>query len=102
MAQKILVNGQWSDSVSTTTFQSVNPRTTQKLDADYPVSPWSEIEDAIKAAYNASVEMRGWAGSRFADFLESYADGIEQRADALVDIANQERRQTVLAINFKR
>jgi 2,5-dioxopentanoate dehydrogenase len=90
MAQKILVNGQWSDSVSTTTFQSVNPRTTQKLDADYPVSPWSEIEDAIKAAYNASVEMRGWAGSRFADFLESYADGIEQRADALVDIANQE------------
>jgi NADP-dependent aldehyde dehydrogenase len=90
MAQQILINGQWCDSQGTETFKSVNPRTTEQLEDEYPVSPWNEIDDAVTAAYAASVAMRGWPGSRFADFLDAYADGIDQRADSLIDIANQE------------
>ena len=80
MAQQILIKGQWCDSQGTETFKSVNPRTTEQLEDEYPVSPWNEIDDAVKAAYAASVAMRGWPGSRFADFLDANADGLDQRA----------------------
>ena len=90
MARQILSNGEWKNSTGTTTFRSVNPRTTEDLPDEYPVSPWGEIEATIEAAHRASVEMRGWPGSRFADFLEAYANGIEQRAAELIEMANLE------------
>jgi len=56
----------------------------------FPVSSWSEIDSVIGAAAAASREMRGWPGSRFADFLEAYALEIESRADLLVETAHAE------------
>lgn len=90
MAHKVLINGAWKDSAGTSTFQAVNPVTEQPIEGDYPVSPWDEIETAIEAAAEASRQMRGWSGDRFAAFLDRYAERIEGRADELVDLANQE------------
>lgn len=88
--QQILINGSWTDSTSTATFQAVNPATKQPIDGDFPVSPWDEVETAVQAAANASRLMRGWGGERFARFLETYADRIDGRTDELVESANQE------------
>ncbi|MFN9720184.1 MAG: aldehyde dehydrogenase (NADP(+)), partial [Planctomycetota bacterium] len=56
----------------------------------FPVSPWDELDHAIAAAFEVSREMRGWPGVRFAEFLEAYASEIEQRSDALVEMAHAE------------
>lgn len=90
MTHPVLINGEWRASTGTTTFQAVNPAITEAIAGDYPVSPWSEVEAAINAAAAASKATRGWPGERFAKFLEAYAAKIEQRADALIQTANQE------------
>src|SRR6187402_920213 len=86
----VLINGQWSTSAGRETFTAVNPATRQPLPDVYPVSPWSEVEAALVAADRAFQTVRNWPGERFAKFLEAYADRIEAKAAALVEIANQE------------
>ena len=86
--QPILLNGSWVASRSAGTFQAVNPTLERPMPQVFPVSSWSEIDSVIGAAAAASREMRGWPGSRFADFLEAYALEIESRADLLVETAH--------------
>ena len=90
MVQPVLINGEWIQSEGTNTFHATNPATQEQLATEFPVSPWSEVQRAIDAAAEASRQMRGWTGDRFADFLEEYASQIEIRTDALVEAANQE------------
>ncbi|MDA1162545.1 MAG: aldehyde dehydrogenase (NADP(+)) [Planctomycetota bacterium] len=90
MQHNVLINGQWRASTGTTFFQAVNPATCEPIDGSYPVSPWDDLEQVIAASVEASREMRGWPGERFAAFLERYADRIEARADELVALAHQE------------
>lgn len=86
----ILLDGRWQSSAGTKTFTATNPQNRQSLPGDYPVSPWSEIEAALRAANRAFQAVRSWPGERFAAFLEQYAAGIEQRADDLIAMAHQE------------
>ena len=86
----VLLNGCWAKSQATTTFQAVNPTTEETLPGVFPVSPWDEIDAMLQSAADTSREMRGWPGSRFADFLEVYANEIESRADLLVETAHAE------------
>ena len=88
--QPILLNGHWTSSTGTSVFQAVNPMTEELLPGKFPVSPWEEIETAINAAAKVSRQMRGWPGSRFADFLECYAKEIEARAELLIEAAHAE------------
>jgi len=86
----VLIDGQWTPSAGTSTFQAYNPATTEPLPDLFPVSPWAEIETAIEAAAAASKQMRGWPGARFAAFLEKYADNIDARAAELAETAHLE------------
>ncbi|MFQ5734871.1 MAG: aldehyde dehydrogenase (NADP(+)) [Planctomycetaceae bacterium] len=88
--QKILIAGQWRDSLGRESFQAVDPATKETLPEEYPVSPWAEVEEAIQAAAAASRVVRSWPGERFADFLDRYADRIDARADELSETANCE------------
>jgi len=88
--QRVLINGTWEASRSTTTFQAVDPSTREPLPDEYPVSEWSEVLRMIEAAAAAADRMRGWPGSRFEAFLNRYADRIEARSDALVEMAHKE------------
>jgi alpha-ketoglutaric semialdehyde dehydrogenase len=90
MLHNVLINGEWRASTGTTSFQAVNPATCEPIDGTYPVSPWEEVEQAIAASAEATRQMRGWPGERFAAFLERFAERIEARADELVALANQE------------
>lgn len=90
MTQPVLINGEWIASEGTQTFQAANPTTEELLPGVFPVSPWSEIDKVLQAAADASKQMRGWPGSRFAEFLEAYATEIEARTDALVAAAHAE------------
>lgn len=90
MTHPVLVAGKWTPSEGTQTFQAANPATEETLPGEFPVSPWSEIDRVLQVAADTAREMRGWPGSRFAEFLEAYADEIEARADDLVAAANAE------------
>lgn len=86
----VLIGGEWRSSAATKTFRAANPATTESLGDEYPVSPWAEVEEAIDAAFEASRELRGTGGDRFAEFLEHYADNIEARATELIESAHTE------------
>ena len=88
--QRVLIDGQWTISAGTSTFQAVNPRTTEPLPESYPVSPWSEVELILNAANRAAEAVRGWSGDRFAAFLDKFADRIDARTLEIVEIANLE------------
>ncbi|MGD9855754.1 MAG: aldehyde dehydrogenase (NADP(+)) [Planctomycetaceae bacterium] len=88
--QSVLIEGAWRDSAGSNTFQAVNPATKAPLPERFPVSPWSEVEQALQAADKAFATVRQWPGERFARFLEAFADAIESRAAAIVERAHLE------------
>jgi NADP-dependent aldehyde dehydrogenase len=90
MTHPLLLSGRWQPSVATESFLSANPATKHPFPDAYPVSPWSEVEAALKSASAAFEQTRGWPGERFAAFLDKYAELIDGRADAIVQLANVE------------
>ena len=73
--QKVLIDGAWIESAGRESFKAVNPQTGTELGEIYPVSPWPEVERALQAASAAAWRVRGWAGERFAAFLEAMLRG---------------------------
>lgn len=89
-SQPVYINGQWRASTGTSTFQATNPATKETLPEVFPVSPWSEVEEALVAAAAAFKTVRTYPTSRFGDFLEAYAAEIELRIDDIVQAAHLE------------
>ena len=89
-SEAILINGQWQASISAKTFQVTAPGTGETLPAAYPVSSWEECEQVLDAAVAAAEQLRRLPPSRLADFLDAYAQQLEQSAEALVAVAHQE------------
>jgi alpha-ketoglutaric semialdehyde dehydrogenase len=88
--QPILLGGEWRASTGSATFRAIDPKTRDALPDEYPVSPWSEVEQCLKHAAEASAAVRKWPGERFAKFLDCFADRIEQRAAELVALTHRE------------
>lgn len=87
---QILINGQWIDSDHSGNFQATNPQTNQVIPDEYPVSNWQDCDAALDAAVHAFWELKAMPSSAVADFLEEFADRIEQESSSLVEIANAE------------
>ena len=45
----VLIDGRWAASAGRETFTATNPANGQPIPGDYPVSPWSELEQALQA-----------------------------------------------------
>ena len=88
--QQVLINGQWRDASSSSSFQAHNPATCEALPDEYPVSDWDDCDAALAAAESAATVIASLPSSRVADFLDKYADRIEQHAEAIVSLANLE------------
>lgn len=89
-AEPVLIAGQWRPSENTGSFQAANPATAESLEPLYPISSWADCEAALDSARDAFLEMRVMPGEKIATFLEAYAAKIEERAEALVDLAHLE------------
>lgn len=88
--QPVLINGQWRESVSSSSFHAFDPATREPLPGEYPVSSWSDCEAAVAAASEAAREMRRLSGKQIAGFLNAYADRIDAIRDELVAMAHAE------------
>ena len=85
--QPVLINGEWRQSrAPVDSFCAVNPMTKEALPERYPVSDEAEIIEALKAAHKAVDALETMTPDTLARFLELYADNIEARAEALVNL----------------
>lgn len=87
---KVLIASQWRNSDSSTTFQVDNPSTKQPLPDEFPVSTWSDCDNALNAAAAAATALSELPADRLAKFLDRYADRIDHRKDDLVAMAHEE------------
>jgi len=72
------------------TFTGINPSTGETLPTSFLDATAEEIDQAVVAAEDAFYELQKLDGDKFADLLESIADGIEAAGDTLLDIAHAE------------
>lgn len=90
-AQPILIGGVWQKAKAPRSFfTATNPATQQSLKENYPVSSFSDIDDALQASMSAALELRSLPFQMIAGFLDSYADQIEKHREALVRMASLE------------
>lgn len=86
--QPVLIAGVWRDALDPVGFVTArDPSTGQSIGEMYPVSSRREVEQALAAAIGAAEAMACADPEHIANFLEVYAAGIEEHADALVDVA---------------
>ena len=89
--EPVLINGEWRQSEHPAgQFQAVDPATKAASREIFPVSSSDEMERACQAAGEAVAALRVVAPERIASFLDDYAAKIEDRCEALVDIAARE------------
>lgn len=88
----ILLNGAWTPSSQPEgQFHAFNPATREALTTDaFPVSGWDDLKSLLAAGHAAAAELARILPEQLAQFLDRYADEIENRADALVASAHLE------------
>ena len=89
--QPILIDGTWQQArLPVDSFTAVDPSTKTPLADRYPVSSFSDIKLALAAAHRINVDLRLIPVDAIANFLEAFADNIEARSEALVEMASLE------------
>jgi alpha-ketoglutaric semialdehyde dehydrogenase len=88
--QPVLIAGQWKASQGSATFQAENPANKEKLPPQYPISDWSDCDQALEAAVAAAESLRHLPVEQIGSFLERFAERIEKRKDELVEQAHLE------------
>lgn len=89
-SQSVLINGQWRTGSHSAVFSPINPTLGQPIALEFPVSLWSDCDEALTAATSAFVKLRQTAPEAIALFLEKYASLIDADKEGLVEIAHQE------------
>lgn len=89
-SESVLIAGKWQEADASGQFQAMNPTTCETLAEAYPVSTWADCEVALSAAAEAAEELRKLPPAKIAEFLEAYADLIDENMDDLAAIANAE------------
>ena len=86
---EVLIAGAWKTSEGKDAFVSVDPRAEQEL-GSFPVSPWSEIDEALEAGALAGEQLQDASPELVASFLERFADRIDSNSEQLVQAAHLE------------
>jgi NADP-dependent aldehyde dehydrogenase len=89
MSEPILIDGLWAPSSAGQTFDAIDPRTAEPL-GTYPVSAWGDVDHALEAGLAAYRIVAERDPGVLADFLNSFADRLDDRAGEICDIASAE------------
>ena len=89
--QPVLINGEWRKAREPAgSFQPESPAVAGMLPEVYPVSGFKDLEDAVHASLQAVEQLRSIKTENRADFLEIYAQNIEDNEDSIVKTASME------------
>jgi alpha-ketoglutaric semialdehyde dehydrogenase len=80
---KNLINGEWVDSASRKTFQSVNPADIKDIVGIFQASTEEDATNAVRAAEYAFASWAGTPPSKRAEILNKAADLFESRIDQI-------------------
>lgn len=86
---QVMVGGAWRESTAAEAYEKKAPATAATL-GTFPVSPWTEIDDALEAGTNAYEVARDTDPTQAALLLGRMADLMEDASDALVEAATEE------------
>ena len=89
-AEQVLVAGSWRAAAAATTYQAVDPSSGLDRPAIWPVSGWSDVDEALDAAVSAAAELARLPGDALGGFLDRYAARLEARGTDLVALAHAE------------
>jgi 2,5-dioxopentanoate dehydrogenase len=91
MTQPVLIDGRWRQALDPAGhFQPESPGVADKLPETYPVSGFKDLEKAVRAAMETVQKLRQIQAEERADFLECFAENIENKADAVTKMASME------------
>jgi NADP-dependent aldehyde dehydrogenase len=90
MSEQVLIGGEWRSAKASGTFQAEDPNTATLIPGDFPVSTWEDCDDALRHAMEAAEGLRLLGSEKIASFLDDFARRLEERAEALVEIAHRE------------
>ena len=85
----VLVGHGWRNSSGESTFVKRSSETDEPL-GEYPISPWSEVDEALEHGVAAYTEMLAAGPTVVANLVDRFADRLEDRADVLVEAAHAE------------
>lgn len=89
--EPILISGHWTvPAGAPKTFNAFNPATGEALAAIYPVSPWRDLDEMLRAGSEAAGILARTPPEAIAGFLDDYANRIQACADELVRVAHIE------------
>ncbi len=92
--EPVLLAGTWTEAQCVEgpndTFRAVNPVTGGLLAPKYPVSCWSDIDEALDAGLEASWALRDLGSKPLADFLVGYGRAIDDHAEEIAIQASLE------------
>ena len=89
-SEPVLVAGEWRAADAGETFQAIDPTTGVRRNERWPVSRWSDVEQALASAVHAADELARLPDTAIADFLEKYAARLEACGGELVALAHAE------------
>jgi len=89
--QPLLIAGSWQPAQELRgSFRAANPTTGEPIGPSYPICGEADLETALAAAVEAADALAATPPARIADFLQAFAQAIEQDADTLVALAHEE------------
>jgi NADP-dependent aldehyde dehydrogenase len=88
--QAVLIDGKWRPAQANGAFRAENPATKSPLSEEYPISSWDDCDAALTAAHAAAAALRSMPVEAIAQFLDLFADAIEQHRESLVEMAHAE------------
>jgi len=88
--RSILIAGKWRAAKAGGNFHAENPATGAVLPDEFPISAWTDCDDALNAAADAANILRATPPEQIAGFLTRFAERLEARKSELVEIAHTE------------
>ena len=88
--ENVLIGGEWRPADTTGTFQAINPSTGETMGPVYPVSSRNDVDAALVAGGAAATELLDVPPERIGEFLDRYADRIDERSKEIAETAHLE------------
>lgn len=93
--EPVLIAGAWRPAQAVDSYRAVAPATGSPRDAVWPVSGWSDLDEAVDAAVKAAAVLATLPDEQIARFLERYAERLGARSADLVEAAHVETGLTI-------
>ncbi|QDU88773.1 Alpha-ketoglutaric semialdehyde dehydrogenase [Pirellulimonas nuda] len=86
----VLIAGEWVSANAKRGFRAHDPKTSEPIGDEFPVSDWSDCDAALSAAVGAAEALEACSGDQIASFLDAYAGGLAGNAEAICRQAEEE------------